>query len=74
MIEKDISIYVHYPWCKKKCPYCDFNSHLYSQYYSKFKGKLDKKKQVRNINDIFFQNLMEDLDEETEEIKGTNLV
>lgn len=22
-----ISIYIHYPWCIKKCPYCDFNSH-----------------------------------------------
>ncbi len=22
-----ISIYIHYPWCVKKCPYCDFNSH-----------------------------------------------
>ena len=21
------SIYVHLPWCHKKCPYCDFNSH-----------------------------------------------
>lgn len=22
-----LSLYVHYPWCVKKCPYCDFNSH-----------------------------------------------
>ena len=22
-----LSIYVHLPWCLKKCPYCDFNSH-----------------------------------------------
>lgn len=22
-----LSVYVHVPWCVKKCPYCDFNSH-----------------------------------------------
>ena len=28
-----LSIYVHWPWCVRKCPYCDFNSH-------EFKGEL----------------------------------
>lgn len=22
-----LSLYIHFPWCIKKCPYCDFNSH-----------------------------------------------
>ena len=22
-----LSVYVHFPWCVRKCPYCDFNSH-----------------------------------------------
>ena len=22
-----LSIYLHWPWCVRKCPYCDFNSH-----------------------------------------------
>ncbi len=24
----DLSIYVHWPFCLAKCPYCDFNSHV----------------------------------------------
>ncbi len=23
----EAGIYVHFPWCVRKCPYCDFNSH-----------------------------------------------
>lgn len=23
-----LSIYIHFPWCLRKCPYCDFNSYL----------------------------------------------
>lgn len=23
-----LAIYIHYPYCKAKCPYCDFNSHV----------------------------------------------
>lgn len=23
----ELSLYIHFPWCVKKCPYCDFNSH-----------------------------------------------
>lgn len=25
--EIPLSLYIHFPWCVKKCPYCDFNSH-----------------------------------------------
>lgn len=26
-----LSLYVHFPWCVQKCPYCDFNSHSIKQ-------------------------------------------
>jgi putative oxygen-independent coproporphyrinogen III oxidase len=26
-----LSLYIHLPWCIKKCPYCDFNSHEHSE-------------------------------------------
>ena len=26
-----LSLYIHFPWCVKKCPYCDFNSHALNQ-------------------------------------------
>lgn len=26
-----LSVYVHIPWCVRKCPYCDFNSHVKPQ-------------------------------------------
>ena len=27
-----LSLYVHLPWCLKKCPYCDFNSHALQEH------------------------------------------
>src|SRR5690606_37359722 len=24
MATRDTSVYLHFPWCAKKCPYCDF--------------------------------------------------
>lgn len=59
---KQISIYIHYPFCVSKCPYCDFNSYklksidesdflkayiLEIEYYSKFLKD-------RSVNTIFF--------------------
>ncbi len=27
-MRQDFGIYIHWPFCAAKCPYCDFNSHF----------------------------------------------
>jgi putative oxygen-independent coproporphyrinogen III oxidase len=27
-VSDPVGLYVHLPWCARKCPYCDFNSHV----------------------------------------------
>lgn len=31
MTQKPLAIYIHWPFCRSKCPYCDFNSHVREQ-------------------------------------------
>jgi len=54
-----LSLYIHYPWCLKKCPYCDFNSHegdIHAGYINALLADLDndlKYVQNREIRSIF---------------------
>jgi oxygen-independent coproporphyrinogen-3 oxidase len=54
-----LSLYIHYPWCVKKCPYCDFNSHENSSksgYIEELLNDLDTDLgyiQGRSIHSIF---------------------
>ncbi|MBZ2279772.1 YggW family oxidoreductase, partial [Buchnera aphidicola] len=50
-----ISLYVHIPWCIKKCKYCDFNSYA-------SKNELPEKK--------YIQHLLKDLEQDIKFIKN----
>ena len=50
---KPISLYIHTPWCVKKCPYCDFNSHESA-------GSIDEK--------AYLEALLKDLESEPDEL------
>lgn len=46
-VRPPLSLYIHVPWCVRKCPYCDFNSHA-------FTGSIPES--------AYLQALLEDLD------------
>lgn len=31
LVQPPLGLYVHLPWCERKCPYCDFNSFTYQR-------------------------------------------
>jgi putative oxygen-independent coproporphyrinogen III oxidase len=53
-----LSLYVHLPWCVRKCPYCDFNSHVLS-------GALPEQ--------AYIDALLSDLAQELAQVKGRKL-
>jgi oxygen-independent coproporphyrinogen-3 oxidase len=54
-----LSLYIHIPWCVRKCPYCDFNSHQVKKDLSE---------------DIYVDALLKDLEEQLPFIWGRRLV
>jgi len=60
--EKLLSLYVHWPYCEAKCPYCDFNSHVNEivdekQWIKSYENQLIYMKEELLRNDIDFKNL-----------------
>jgi len=53
-----ISLYIHTPWCIKKCPYCDFNSHA-------LKGNLPET--------TYIEALISDFHEQVPLLQGRNI-
>lgn len=54
-----LSLYIHLPWCARKCPYCDFNSH-------EFHGNLPE--------ELYINALTRDLDDNLPAIWGRGLM
>lgn len=60
-----LGVYIHFPYCQKKCPYCDFNSHVadlidhhaflraYIRDFDFYVSKLDLTR-VRTLESVFF--------------------
>ena len=57
-----LSLYIHLPWCLKKCPYCDFNSH-----------ELKSTEQLQGKQQEYIQALVHDLEQSLELIWGRSI-
>jgi oxygen-independent coproporphyrinogen-3 oxidase len=53
-----LSLYIHIPWCVRKCPYCDFNSHAVT-------GEIPQQR--------YIDALMRDLDQELPGVQGREI-
>ena len=59
-INKQISIYIHFPWCVSKCPYCDFNSHAI--------------KDDEYLSENYYKKLIQDFDADLSDIRDRDVI
>ncbi|MFT6733142.1 MAG: putative oxygen-independent coproporphyrinogen III oxidase [Polaribacter sp.] len=57
-----LTLYIHYPWCVQKCPYCDFNSH-----------GLNHKANQSLSEDDYIDALLKDLEDELPKVWGRSI-
>lgn len=44
-----LALYIHFPWCEKKCPYCDFNSHQVKNGDSSNQAGFDEERYIKAL-------------------------
>ena len=59
-INKQLSTYIHFPWCVRKCPYCDFNSHSI--------------KDDLYLSEIYYKKLITDFDNHIKDIQDREII
>ena len=70
-VQPPLSLYVHIPWCVRKCPYCDFNSH-------ELRAADDKDRHVRalepQLEAQYVEALLRDLESALPQIWGRRVL
>ena len=62
-----LCLYIHIPWCIKKCPYCDFNSHVVST------KTVDSKTLTDENEKYYVQALLSDLEQDLPLVWGRSI-